>query len=187
MKKLFLVVTCLAGLTQLVQADIPFPQQLNGIWNGYMYISSYGNYTDTVLVTLSVAETDEPDTWIWHTAYASADFSLEKNYLLKLIDQDKQLYLMDEQNGIGLQAYLYGDILYTIFSLKGQIFHSRYELIDDQLIFEVISGGQTGQDTVNTSENNPDQAGANSSVIVDIFSVANVQRVVLKRKNKKYE
>ena len=142
-----------------------FPDKCVGVWQGTMKIYSRGVLRDSVKVTFTVKKSDKPNEWMWGTEYHSEKMPMTKDYVLKLKDAEKHIYVTDENNGIELQDYLFGNKLYSVFETQGIFLTSSYELRNNELIFEVTSGKRidpNGQEVTN-------------------YTVDNLQRVVLKR------
>ncbi len=133
-----------------------------GKWKGMMYISSNNVIKDSVLVELKVEPTKETNVWTWRTEYLSPKLPMVKDYLLRLKDKEKSLYVTDEGDNLLLDTYLIGNKLYSIFETHGILLTSSYELRDDELIFEVTSGKKQ----------------PNTHPEVNNYSVNNLQRVV---------
>jgi len=142
-----------------------FPDKCVGTWMGTMHIFNRGSLKDSVKVILTVAKGNQPNEWAWKTEYLSEKLPMTKDYVLRLKDAEKNIYVTDEKNGIELIDYLFNNKLYSIFETQGVFLTSSYELRDGDLIFEVTSGKKTS-----TS----DQSVAN-------YSVDNLQRVVLRK------
>lgn len=167
MKKqhLFLLLLSLIFSVQ-AQAQKSFPEQCLGEWEGMMYIYSNGSLVDSVATSFSAARTEEPNTFTWVTSYHSPTQPMVKDYKLKLLDAEKKLYAVDEGGGIALHSYLFNNKLYSVFETQGILLTSSYELIGDNLIFEVTSGTnlEPGKSVMN-------------------YSVKNLQRVVFRKKD----
>ena len=142
-----------------------FGDRCLGTWAGTMYMYNQGSLHDSVRVELQVAASGKPDEWIWRTEYLSATRPMVKDYVLRLHDEAKGHYVIDEEDGIMLHDYLVGNKLYSLFETQEVYLTSSYELRSNQLIFEVTSGRKLPDETVGVRN----------------FSVANVQRVVLTR------
>ena len=142
-----------------------FPDQCVGTWNGTMNIFSRGSLKDSVKVILTVAKGSQPNEWTWKTEYLSEKLPMTKDYVLRLKDVEKNIYVTDERNGIELMDYIFNNKLYSIFETQGIFLTSSYELRDKDLIFEVTSGKKTST---------TDQQVTN-------YSVDNLQRVVFKK------
>ena len=141
-----------------------FADKCVGIWSGTMYIFAKGHVRDSVAVELNIQKQDNSNTWNWKTSYLSKTMPMVKDYTLKLKDSLSQTYSTDEHNGIELMDYYFNNKLYSVFETHGIMLTSSYELIGDQLIFEVSSGKKIeGKDEVTS------------------YSVLNLQRAIFKR------
>lgn len=159
-----LLLLCIISAT-FSYAQKSFPERCLGQWEGMMYIYSNGSLVDSVFTSFEAERTEDPYTFTWVTSYHSPTQPMVKDYKLKLLDPEKKLYVVDEGNGIALHSYLFGDKLYSVFETQGILLTSSYELIGENLIFEVTSGTnlEPGKDVMN-------------------YSVKNLQRVVFKKK-----
>lgn len=147
-----------------VNAQQCFPDKCTGKWEGMMYIYGKGHLRDSVPVQLIVLKTTLPDTWIWKTSYLSETNPMEKNYKLVLKDSATQTYITDEGNGVEIRDYYFNNKLYAVFETHDVMLTSSYELLNNQLIFEVTSGKKI-------EEKNE----------VTTYSVLNLQRVVFNK------
>ncbi len=148
-----------------LNAQTPFPEKCLGTWGGMMHLQKDGAITDSVRIKFTVARTDSPDVWIWKTEYLSPTRPMVKDYTIQLTDKEKQHYAIDENNGIVLADYRFGNKLYSIFETGGILLTASYELAGEQLIFEVTSGKKLTAD----------------STQVTSYSVNHLQRVVLEK------
>ncbi len=146
-------------------AQTAFVEGCTGNWKGTMYIYSRGTLKDSVSVKLTVAKTSDIKAWTWKTEYLSATMPMAKEYVLRLKDASKGIYIIDEGNGVELVNYLFGNKLYCVFETSGVTLTSSYELKAKEIIFEVTSGKK--------------QTGDNQSLIN--YTVDNLQRVVFKK------
>lgn len=147
-------------------AQSTFGERCLGSWEGMMHIYSRGALKDSVLVRLTVEKTNTSNAWTWRTDYLSARMPMTKDYILRLPDPTKNKYITDEGDGVELTDYLYGNKLYSIFETHEVFLTSTYELIGNELIFEVTSGKM---EPTTSSE-------------IKTYSTDNLQRVVFKKK-----
>ena len=117
-----------------------FAEQCEGVWEGKMYMYSFGKLKDSVEVKLTIQKTKDPEIYKWKTDYLSTKWPMTKDYLLRRTDKEKNQYETDEQNGIVLKDYLVDNKLYSTFETEGIYLTSCYELHKDYLLFEVTSG-----------------------------------------------
>jgi hypothetical protein len=160
---LFIFILFIAFNTRVATQTPPFPERCIGTWKGPMMIYNRGQMRDSVRITFTVANTNQPNEWTWRTEYHSEKLPMTKDYIIRLTDPEKQIYVTDERNGIELLTYRHGDKLCNVFETEGIVLTSTYERSGDYLIFEVTSGKRTGEV----------QGG------VQNYSVGHVQRAVL--------
>jgi hypothetical protein len=164
MKKVILVL--LLGSSVSMSAQTLFPEKCIGVWQGMMHIYNQGILRDSVKVKFTVAKTAEANAWTWKMEYLSEKMPMVKDYVLKLKDKEKGIYSTDEGGGLELMDYQFGNKLYSVFEVNGVLLTASYEWIDkSNLVFEVTSG-KKGESPVKDITN---------------FSVANVQRVVMRK------
>jgi hypothetical protein len=149
-----------------VNGQIPFGEKCLGTWEGNMKIYSRGVLKDSVDVRLTVTHTKTANAWTWKTEYLSPIQPMTKDYILRLPEPEKNKYITDEGDGVELTGYLFGNKLYDMFETHGVFLTSSYELVGNELIFEVTSGKK--EPVTHPEINN--------------YSVDNLQRVVFRRK-----
>jgi hypothetical protein len=142
-----------------------FGDKCIGEWQGTMYIFGKGAIKDSVLVTLIVSKLS-PTSWKWKTEYHSPVRPMVKDYVLRMVDANIGKYVIDEGNGIELSDFLFGNKLLSIFETGGILLTSSYELVADNLVFEVTS-------RTKEPSKHPE---------IRTYSISNVQRVTFKRK-----
>lgn len=166
MKKILFIVAFLAAFSfQPVKAQQAFGDACLGVWKGTMHLYSRGVLKDSVNVELTVAKTADPKAWTWRTAYLSTKLPMVKDYILRLHDAEKGVYIVDEGEGVLLYDYLFGSKLYDLFEIEGVTLTSTYELRGNELVFEVTSGKKH----------------ASTDASVTNYSVDHLQRVVFKK------
>ena len=158
------IITLLICFVVNLQAQENFANKCVGKWEGMMYIYGKGQLRDSVPVELLVQKTNLDTVWKWKTSYLSKTMPAVKDYNLILKDVKSQTYATDEGVGIELMDYQFNNKLYSVFETHGVMLTSSYELLGNQLIFEVSSGKKLDE---NKEVNN--------------YSVLNLQRVVFKR------
>ncbi len=165
MKALFLF-TVILSLTASLSAQPLFPDRCTGIWEGTMYLWNGGQVKDSLPVRMTIIKQKDSAVWSWKTEYLSPTRPMTKDYLLKLSDPAKRVYITDEGDGILLYDYEFGNKLYSAFAVQGAYLTACYEIKGEELVFEVSSGKQL-------------EAVTNG---VTSYSVNNLQRVVYHRK-----
>ncbi|MBP9192952.1 MAG: hypothetical protein KBF96_10410, partial [Ignavibacteria bacterium] len=80
-------------------------EKWTGVWIGQLDIKTSDGKSSTVEMTLTISETGTPGEWKWVTNYGG---KLTKDYILRSVDAEKGLYLLDENSSIVLD-YFYSD------------------------------------------------------------------------------
>ncbi len=155
----------LVSFINVLEAQITFGDKCLGKWEGIMHIYGKGQLRDSVPVQLLVQKTTSPNTWSWKTSYLSKTQPMVKDYTLILKDAATNSYVTDEGDGIILKDYLFQNKLYSVFETQGIFLTASYELIGDQLIFEVSSGKKLEEE----------------NKAVTNYSVTNLQRVIFRK------
>jgi hypothetical protein len=136
-----------------------------GVWSGTLQLYNNVKNTGSVPIELTIAKTDDPKTWIWKTAYLSEKTPMTKDYKLKLIDLEKNIYAIDEGNGVILNNFLFDKKMYCLFETETIYLTATYEFFDDKIIFELTSSKK--EKTTNSITN---------------FNVSHLQKAILLKK-----
>ncbi|WP_430899505.1 MULTISPECIES: hypothetical protein [unclassified Paraflavitalea] len=140
-----------------------FPERCIGLWKGAIDIYSKGVLKQQIPVTFTVAYINDSLGYTWKMEYQTGEKPMAKDYRL-VYEKSSNRFVVDEGDGIKLYEYPVQNKMYSMFEVSGSVLTASYELVGEQLIFEVTSGKKF--ETVNGVSN---------------YSVDGVQRVVLKR------
>jgi hypothetical protein len=166
LKTVYLSIALLvATIIQPLKAQVAFGDKCIGNWEGIMYLYGKGQLRDSVPVQLSVQKTASLNTWSWKTSYLSKTQPMVKDYQLVLKDAVTNSYETDEGDGVILKDYLFQNKLYNVFETQGIFLTSSYELVGDQLIFEVSSGKKPEEENKGVTN----------------YSVTSLQRVIFRK------
>jgi len=163
-------------IDQAIEAD-SFPHSWLGNWVGDLNIYKENKLIQTLPMELEILEIDSSENYIWAIIYGEDKTAGRRSYELESLDADKGLYRIDEKNTIKLEAYLFGNKLYSQFSVMGNQLLCTYEKIDDKIIFEIISGSTEPVSTTGNSLVEGEEIPA-----VKAFPITIMQRAVLKLK-----
>ena len=141
-----------------------FPEKCLGTWRGTMHIWQQGHLRDSVPVVFTVKALGA-ESWTWKTEYLSKNMPMTKDYVLRLKDREKLIFITDEGDGVQLTDYQMGDELYSVFETAGFLLTARYERQGETLVFEVSSGKKQDPPVKD----------------ITVYSTTSVQRVVLVR------
>jgi hypothetical protein len=140
------LLTALVGLTLTAtttagaQTESPrLPEVWLGTWSGEMLNLGSGAASDPISVLLLISAFDD-GSYEWRTVYGDdLENGLRDYRLVPAPASSSTDFLIDERNGILLQARLLGSSLVTPFRVGNRTFLSRYTLeAEDRLIHEII-------------------------------------------------
>ncbi|MFK8101825.1 MAG: hypothetical protein AB8G15_04855 [Saprospiraceae bacterium] len=164
-------------LSLLQEDSLSFPQTWEGIWVGELKIHNATGLVQTLPMELHILPLDSADLYSWTIIYGEDKIKGKRDYLLVPVDPTQGHYLIDEQNSIGLDAFLLGEQFYQRFSVAGNMLLTSTALREGQLVWEIISGSLTPvQVTGNT------QRGDEEIPEVSAFPIKVLQRAILLRK-----
>lgn len=151
MKSFLLLLFASTLLSSASYKDL-FPTACEGTWKGTLMIYAQGSLKDSIPSTFTVGRIDD-STWTWRTEYHASQ-PIVKDYVLKLSDANTGHYILDEKNGIDLDAHRVGPSLYSMFEVEEKVLTSTYTLLDkNKLLFQITFGvpdaEKTGNDITN--------------------------------------
>ena len=128
------------GQSHRFDENASFPESWLGNWEGDLTIFKENKLVQTIPMELELASIDTSDNYIWAIIYGEDKETGRRSYELEIVDAEKGLYRIDEKNSIKLEAYLFGNKLYSQFSVMENQLLCTYEKVEDKIIFEIISG-----------------------------------------------
>lgn len=172
-----LVACCLLSLSGYAQKSATFPDGWLGIWKGEMHIITAKGIMQKVPMEIHISKGDSADTWNWQMIYRMKKDSPDvRPYVLKLVDKDKQHYVMDEKNSILLDSYFIDNVLWCPFEVQGTYLLTTNEVRGGKMISTIMYGPAAAVRTSGgTDEDTPP---------VKSFAVKGVQKCVMKRYKK---
>lgn len=145
--------------TQAPQQNASFPADWLGHWQGDLLIYSPKGVIDTVPMAL-IHEPLSDGRWKWEIIYNRGIKGKEERraYELFTVNAENGHFCVDEKDGILLDSYVRGNVLYSRFEVMGTVLESAERIENDCLVFEIWSGSQAkirtsgdtiiGQDTI---------------------------------------
>lgn len=110
-----------------------------GIWQGELTIeSSPLGLRNSIPMELHVSKTDSAGIWNWRIIYEDSTQD-DRRYLLKIVDEKAGKYVIDEKDGILLEANLFGNKLISRFEVMDVLLEITYTLDEEKIYFEVSS------------------------------------------------
>jgi len=153
MKKIITIVLfiCISKIAIAQETNgINFPENYFGVYTGSLNISSErGN--QQIPMEFHLNKTDTIGTYKYVLVYGENEKRQERNYFLIEKDAEKGNYVVDEDNGILLNAKVLENKLYCIFEVEQSLLTTFITFEEDHLLFEIVysntskkemSGGQ---------------------------------------------
>lgn len=116
-----------------------FPKEYVGTYAGNLAIADASGVIQNVPMELVLKPTEDPKKYSYTLAYIVSNKKDERKYTLVVVDPEKGLYDLDENNGIVLRANYMRQALFSTFELNNRILHSRVEFNNDGRIFFSIT------------------------------------------------
>lgn len=107
------------------------------------------NGASTVYKMALLIEAIDETSWKWHITYGEGYNQQLRAYTLQATDQ-KDKFLLDENNGIILEFYLINNIMFSVYQLGDNLMQVEYELKSNGIEFRLTSsttGTSTGKGT----------------------------------------
>jgi len=146
--------------SQVSNNDFQFPQDWLGNWEGTLTIYSSTGKQQELPMMLKNSATENDSIFNWVIVYGQDSLADERNYLLKVIHQPSNHYVVDEQNGIILDGWVFDNEFVSIFDVMGNQITTRYkrngEYMDFDIIMNKIDIFQVSGDTIINGENIPE-------------------------------
>lgn len=169
-----LFVTVTASMATPVLGQIP--ESWVGTWRGEMMNYNARGESQAIPVTLTIRQLDD-GSYLWQTIYNMDEVHGLRDYRLVPVPDSETEFYLDEQNGIRLQARLFGGSLVQPFSVGGQTLVSRFmEDQTDHLVHEILHWPEDGPE-VSTGTG----ANGESGQLVRSFGLGGIQRTVFTR------
>ncbi len=132
--------------TQQAAQTADLPVAWLGTWSGNVDVYSIKGAATSFQMQLTIAPTNNAGTLQWKIVYDGPQGKSTRDYLLLQKPSDKGQFVIDEQNGILINASLLGNCLSSHFSVQGQQLWSNYRLVSTaagtELQFELFSADE---------------------------------------------
>lgn len=113
-------------------AQSSLPAEWHGEWRGTLHIAERNV---EIPMGLDVLPIDGRDAWTWKLTYGQQP---AREYTLIPTERANR-FIIDENNGILLDARLDGRTMTSVFALGEILIVSRYELVGDTMINEIVT------------------------------------------------
>jgi len=135
---------------------LQFPNDYFGIYKGDLNIHSVKGIKK-IGMEFHINKTDQNDQYQYMLVYIFDEKRQERKYTLLTKDATKGQYLVDENNGILLDAQLFNNSLYFMFEVEGTIITTTLRFYKNDMNFEITATNKnkkviTGQENTDVTE-----------------------------------
>lgn len=143
-----------ASKDKKIPTEVAFPKEYVGTYVGNLNIADVTGVLKNVPMELTIKPTEDPKKYSYTLGYVVSNKRQEQKYTLVIVDPEKGLYDLDENNGVVLRANYIRQALYSTFELNNKILNSCVEFNNDGRVFfsiivtEKSNGRKTGNDAL---------------------------------------
>jgi hypothetical protein len=119
------------------QQGTRFPENYLGIYKGTLQMTSAAS-EQSISMEFKLEATETEGKYQYQIVYINEGNRQERSYTLITIDAAKGDYLVDENNGIQLQAKLLGNKLFSVFQVEKSLLMSTQTFFKDYMLFEIV-------------------------------------------------
>ncbi|MBW4596058.1 MAG: hypothetical protein KME46_24940 [Brasilonema angustatum HA4187-MV1] len=96
--------------------------------------------SQSVPMTLRIQPiSNNPTRYSWQITYGTGAKKLVRNYELVVKDQGAGHFVIDEKDGTLIDAWWFGDRLYSQFRVKNRLLNTQYERQSNRLHYELVT------------------------------------------------
>ena len=178
MKNLFFIFASLFPFAVFAQEAAPvFPDDWLGIWRGTLEVQTPKGVVQELPMRLELTATDSSGVYNWLLVYDLGEETDERPYTLMAADSSGTHWVIDENNGILLDGWVFGDRFMQYFTVNGSyIVLSLQYLGEDQLFWQIVAGSETP-----VRESGGQEVEGEEIPLVQSMPVSNVQTALLKK------
>ena len=123
-------------ITQKTVKELSFPDAYFGIYKGDLTITN-ANGEDVIPMEFHLLPTETEGVYHYVIVYIVNGNRQERNYTLKTVNAEKGTYVVDENNGIFLDAIVLGNKLYSMFEVQENILTTNLTFYESDMLFEI--------------------------------------------------
>ncbi|WP_375238375.1 hypothetical protein [Aurantibacter sp.] len=128
-----------------------FPEDYLGIYKGKLKIDNPRGQQE-IEMEFHLKATDGSNVFKYTLVYVVNGEPSPRNYTLKIIDKAKGEYVVDENNGIILDAKYVNNSLISVFEVQGNLLITTERFFDDYMFFEIVFSGKDSKKTTIATE-----------------------------------
>lgn len=114
-----------------------FPEDYLGVYKGKLKITNPVGEQE-INMEFHLTKTDTIDVYNYILVYEVNGEPSPRNYTLKVKNKDKGEFIVDENNGILLDAKFVDNTLYSMFEVQGNMLVTTERFYEDSMDFEII-------------------------------------------------
>jgi hypothetical protein len=119
-------------------APTVLPATFAGRWQGTLEIKPLQGQLQSVPMELHIEPLKEGKGHTWRIIYGSGDRKQVREYQIRPEGKKPNAFIIDEQNGILLDAALAGNALHCQFKVSGNLLVARYKRRGEVLEYEIL-------------------------------------------------
>ena len=167
-----IVLICFGSFLEAQNDDLLFPLDFFGVYKGTLVIQNT-NGMQEIDMEFHFKETNTIGEYQYTLVYIMNGNRQERLYKLIEKDANKGEYIVDENNGILLDAKLVNNTLYSMYEVQGNILTTTERFYKDGMDFEVTFSSKKAQNKSGTE--------GNSATEVVSYPITVVQKAILIR------
>jgi len=154
--KLITALFCLISVTSLAQN---FPEDWLGSYEGKMLIANLGRKTDTIDVAYEMTTLEPDSIWTYKMTFYSEQYgTIIKDYkIVAKSKEDKNSYLLDENNGIVMEMTLMDGTFYGMYTVMDMMFITTMRYTDAGHIYYDLFAAPMENPTVTSTNATEDE------------------------------
>ncbi|MGB0896943.1 MAG: hypothetical protein ACPGU9_08385 [Flavobacteriaceae bacterium] len=137
--KFYSILGCLLSLSLLASAQqkqLQFPEDFLGVYKGTLEITSTKGQQE-IDMEFHLLTTPTPGNYAYTLVYIADGKRQERHYSLIEKNKNKGQYMIDEHNGIFLNASVFGTTLYSVFEVSGNLLTTTETFYENAMDFEI--------------------------------------------------
>lgn len=174
MKALHLVIFSVFFVCSAVSQEksAQFPDDFFGKYAGTLAISSE-NSNQNIPMEFHLMPTDSVGTYTYTLIYGEGTTKQVRDYTLRVENEEKGTYVVDENNGIILDDKVIGNRMYALFEVNGTILTTFITFESEHMVFEIVASPKERKRLSYTTDERKTE--------VISYPITTVQRAVLKK------
>lgn len=148
-----------------------FPKEYVGTYAGNLNIADASGVLQNVPMELIIKPTEDPKKFSYTLIYIISKKRDERKYTLIVVDPEKGLYDLDENNGILLRANYMRQTLFSTFEVNNRILNSSVEFKNDGRVFFNI---------IVTEKADPRKTGSEKIAVISYNTIV-IQKAALRK------